>query len=107
MTKLEVAEKIGNHWTKGEMDRIYFKLDELGVLKVRRYGTGRVAHAEWSDGSPISNGDADKLLNTKFWLDVPTEALCTKKDWAGADDGYIAKAVSMIEALLASECVTD
>ncbi len=100
MSKIEVAEKLGRRWTKDKMDRIYFALDEIGVIKVSRYGTGNVSEAIWPDGEKISNTRASRLLNVKFWFDVPTGTICTKKDWGGADDVDVAKASSILETIL-------
>ncbi len=106
MTKIELAEKLGKRWTKGEMNRIYIDLDKIGILNVSRYNTGNIAGAIWYDGDSISNTQAGKLLAVKFWLDVKTQTVDYKSVGTGADVDYVAKAVAKIESMLADAEVT-
>lgn len=103
MIRVEVAEQLGRRWTKGQMDRIYFDLDKIGVLEVSRYGSGNISSAAWCDGESISNTKAARLLSTKIWMDATTGAICSKRDFRGAEEEDIAKAVCMIQALLGGE----
>lgn len=58
----------GNRWTKGNYDRIYFSAESLG-LKVERYHTGNISHAEYN-GKKISHSSATEIINAKIYVDV-------------------------------------
>lgn len=105
MTIIERAEELGgNRWTKGDLDRIYLKLDQAGVLNVTRYRTGNLSSATWANGDPISNGRASSLLDVKIWLDVATMTLHYKT--LGTVPDGLERAISALKALLTEESVT-
>ena len=66
ITALE--EKGFKRWTKGDKDRMYIDAEKLG-LKVQKYGSGAVKHAEW-DGEKISNREGAAMLHAKTYLDL-------------------------------------
>ena len=66
ITALE--EKGFKRWTKGDKDRMYIDAEKLG-LKVQKYGSGAVKHAEW-DGEKISNREGASMLHAKTYLDL-------------------------------------
>lgn len=80
ITALE--EKGFKRWTKGEKDRMYIDADKLG-LKVQKYGSGAVKHAEWQ-GEKVSNREGDALLHAKTYLDLQTMQVESEK-WALKD----------------------
>ena len=55
-------------WTKDGKDRLYADAVQLG-LKVQKYKSGAVKHAEW-DGEKISNRAAEKMLHARTYLDL-------------------------------------
>ena len=65
-----LEEKGFKRWTKDEKDRMYIDADKLG-LKVQKYGSGAVKHAEWQ-GEKVSNREGDALLHAKTYLDLQT-----------------------------------
>ena len=69
-------------WTKDAKDRMYVDAEKLG-LKVQKYGSGAVKHAEW-DGEKISNREGDALLHAKTYLDLQTMKVESEK-WALKD----------------------
>lgn len=66
ITALE--EKGFKRWTKGDKDRMYIDAEKLG-LKVQKYGSGAVKHAEWL-GEKISNREGASMLHAKTYLDL-------------------------------------
>lgn len=80
ITALE--EKGFKRWTKGDKDRMYIDADKLG-LKVQKYGSGAVKHAEW-DGEKISNREGTAMLHAKTYLDLQTMQVESEK-WALKD----------------------
>ena len=77
-----LEERGFKHWTKGGKDRMYIDAEKLG-LKVQKYGSGAVKHAEW-DGEKISNREGDALLHAKTYLDLQTMKVESEK-WALKD----------------------
>lgn len=63
-----LEEKGFKRWTKGGKDRMYVDAEKLG-LKVQKYGSGAVKHAEW-DGEKISNREGASMLHAKTYLDL-------------------------------------
>lgn len=55
-------------WTKDGKDRLYVDAVQLG-LKVQKYGSGAVKHAEW-DGEKISNRAAEQMLHARTYIDL-------------------------------------
>lgn len=80
ITALE--EKGFKRWTKADKDRMYVDAEKLG-LKVQKYGSGAVKHAEW-EGEKISNREGDALLHAKTYLDLQTMQVESEK-WALKD----------------------
>ena len=92
ITALE--EKGFKRWTKGDKDRMYIDAEKLG-LKVQKYGSGAVKHAEW-DGEKISNREGAAMLHAKTYLDLADMSV-------HSDDGeLLAAAEAIIEEIRAS-----
>lgn len=92
ITALE--EKGFKRWTKGDKDRMYIDAEELG-LKVQKYGSGAVKHAEW-DGEKISNREGAAMLHAKTYLDL------TDMSVHSDDSDLLAAAEAIIEETRAS-----
>lgn len=92
ITALE--EKGLKRWTKGDKDRMYIDAEKLG-LKVQKYGSGAVKHAEW-DGEKISNREGASMLHAKTYLDL------TDMSVHSDDSDLFAAAEAIIEEIRAS-----
>ena len=92
ITALE--EKGFKRWTKGDKDRMYIDAEKLG-LKVQKYGSGAVKHAEW-DGEKISNREGAAMLHAKTYLDL------TDMSVHSDDSDLFAAAEAIIEEIRAS-----
>ena len=92
ITALE--EKGFKRWTKGDKDRMYIDAEKLG-LKVQKYGSGAVKHAEW-DGEKISNREGAAMLHAKTYLDL------TDMSVHSDDSDLLAAAEAVIEEVRAS-----
>lgn len=92
ITALE--ERGFKHWTKGDKDRMYIDAEKLG-LKVQKYGSGAVKHAEW-DGEKISNREGASMLHAKTYLDL------TDMSVHSDDSDLLAAAEAIIEETRAS-----
>ena len=92
ITALE--EKGFKRWTKGDKDRMYIDAEKLG-LKVQKYGSGAVKHAEW-DGEKISNREGASMLHAKTYLDL------TDMSVHSDDSDLFAAAEAIIEEIRAS-----
>lgn len=92
ITALE--EKGFKRWTKGDKDRMYIDAEKLG-LKVQKYGSGAVKHAEW-DGEKISNREGASMLHAKTYLDL------TDMSVHSDDSDLLAAAEAIIEEIRAS-----
>lgn len=92
ITALE--EKGFKRWTKGDKDRMYIDTEKLG-LKVLKYGSGAVKHAEW-DGEKISNRKGTAMLHAKTYLDL------TDMSVHSDDSDLFAAAGAIIEEIRAS-----
>lgn len=66
-------------WTKGNMDRLYINVQQLGA-EVDYYNTGNVRYAEWQ-GEQVSNADGRRLLASKVWIDVETGELHVRTEF--------------------------
>lgn len=62
--------KMGNRWTKGKFDRVYFDLKDFG-LKLEYYKTGNISGCFWK-GDRYSNAEGRRLQGVKAYMDVPT-----------------------------------
>jgi hypothetical protein len=116
MTKLtndqiaKLEAKGFNRWTKGNMDRLYINVTELG-LEVSYYNSGNVRSAKWC-GEPISNADGRRFLASKVFVDVETGELHvqdrTTTDWHYFDQPTIEdKARELVDEALASDVTDD
>ena len=92
ITALE--ERGFKRWTKGDKDRMYIDAEKLG-LKVQKYGSGAVKHAEW-DGEKISNREGAAMLHAKTYLDL------TDMSVHSDDSDLLAAAKAIIEEIRAS-----
>lgn len=92
ITALE--ERGFKHWTKGDKDRMYIDAEKLG-LKVQKYGSGAVKHAEWA-GEKISNREGASMLHAKTYLDL------TDMSVHSDDSDLLAAAEAIIEETRAS-----
>lgn len=92
ITALE--EKGFKRWTKGDKDRMYIDAEKLG-LKVLKYGSGAVKHAEW-DGEKISTRKGTAMLHAKTYLDL------TDMSVHSDDSDLLAAAEAIIEETRAS-----
>ena len=92
ITALE--EKGFKRWTKGDKDRMYIDAEKLG-LKVQKYGSGAVKHAEWL-GEKISNREGASMLHAKTYLDL------TDMSVHSDDSDLLAAAEAIIEEIRAS-----
>lgn len=92
ITALE--EKGFKRWTKGDKDRMYVDAEKLG-LKVQKYGSGAVKHAEW-DGEKISNREGTAMLHAKTYFDL------TDMSVHSDDSDLLAAAETIIEETRAS-----
>lgn len=92
ITALE--EKGFKRWTKGDKDRMYIDAEKLG-LKVLKYGSGAVKHAEWR-GEKISNRAGTAMLHAKTYLDL------TDMSVHSDDSDLLAAAEAIIEEIRAS-----
>lgn len=59
-----------NEWKKHGYHRLYVDIESIG-LKISRYNTGNISYAEF-DGEKISNCEARRILNGKYYIDVET-----------------------------------
>lgn len=66
--QIERFEEIGNRWTKGTHDRIYFNATDFGLV-YDCYKTGNVSSAA-VDGERISNAACRRILFVKSYVDV-------------------------------------
>lgn len=92
ITALE--EKGFKRWTKGDKDRMYIDAEKIG-LKIQKYGSGAVKHAEW-DGEKISNREGASMLHAKTYLDL------TDMSVHSDDSDLLAAAKAIIEEIRAS-----
>ena len=92
ITALE--ERGFKHWTKGDKDRMYVDAEKLG-LKVQKYGSGAVKHAEWLE-EKISNREGAAMLHAKTYLDL------TDMSVHSDDSDLFAAAEAIIEEIRAS-----
>ena len=92
ITALE--ERGFKRWTKGDKDRMYIDAEKLG-LKVQKYGSGAVKHAEW-DGEKISNRAGASMLHAKTYLDLTDMSIHSD------DSDLFAAAEAIIEEIRAS-----
>lgn len=89
-----LEEKGFKRWTKGDKDRMYIDAEKLG-LKVQKYGSGAVKHAEWL-GEKISNREGTAMLHAKTYLDL------TDMSVHSDDSDLLAAAEAIIEEIRAS-----
>ena len=94
--KIEKLATIGNRWTKENVDRIYFDLIDAGIINAKSYGSGNVNSATWADGDKLSNGDANKMLSAKYFLNTNDLVVRTQ----GHTDGNVEYAAKMLQALV-------
>lgn len=92
ITALE--EKGFKRWTKGDKDRMYIDAEKLG-LKVLKYGSGAVKHAEWRE-EKISTREGTAMLHAKTYLDL------TDMSVHSDDSDLLAAAEAIIEEIRAS-----
>lgn len=67
----KAATKGFTRWTKGGKDRLYFNIADNGTLDIDRYKSGNIHHA-YLDGEKISNSRANRILETRAYLDLKT-----------------------------------
>lgn len=89
-----LGEKGFKRWTKGDKDRMYIDAEKLG-LKVLKYGSGAVKHAEWA-GEKTSNRRGASMLHAKTYLDLTDISVHSD------DSGLLAAAEAIIEETRAS-----
>lgn len=75
-----LTENGGNLWEKNSMRRVYFNPEIVMSLEINRYNSGNVSSAA-CEGNKISNSEAYRALNVKFWYDL-TDG---KFHWKNAD----------------------
>lgn len=94
-TLITALEERGfKRWTKGDKDRMYIDAEKLG-LKVQKYGSGAVKHAEWLE-EKISNRAGASMLHAKTFLDL------TDMSVHSDDSDLLAAAEAIIEEIRAS-----
>lgn len=76
----KLTENGGKLWEKNEMKRIYFNAGTVLSLDINYYNTGNVSSATL-DGIKISNCEAKRCLDLKFWYDL----VDGKFHWKNAD----------------------
>ena len=79
----KLEEKGFKRWQKGNFDRLYINAKSLG-LECDYYKTGNVSSA-WLNGEKISNCQAKKMLCSKTYIDVKTEAKKIMEEVENAD----------------------
>lgn len=97
IAKLE--ELGGNRWTKNGMDRMYFNVQDLGMV-IDRYKSGNVHRAEL-DGEKISNAEANRLMACKFYIDLVSGEACTECN-ARVDEENLAFLADSLDSILAT-----
>lgn len=70
---IDTLEKKGfSRWTKGDMDRLYFNIQNSGHMEVDHYKTGNISYAS-VDGEEISHRFAGQILSVKCFIDLKHE----------------------------------
>lgn len=70
---IESLEKKGfRRWTKGDMDRLYFNIENSGHMEVDHYKTGNISYAA-IDGEEISHRFAGQILSVKCFIDLKND----------------------------------
>jgi hypothetical protein len=70
---IEALEKKGfSRWTKGNMDRLYFNIQNSGHMEVDHYKTGNISFAS-VDGEEISHRFAGQILAVKCFIDLKND----------------------------------
>ena len=64
-----LEENGGKLWEKESMRRVYFNAETALNMEISRYKTGNINHAS-INGESISNSEAYRALNCKFWFDL-------------------------------------
>lgn len=63
---IDTLEKKGfSRWTKGDMDRLYFNIQNSGHMEVDHYKTGNISYAS-VDGEEISHRFAGQILEVLY-----------------------------------------
>lgn len=70
---IDALEKKGfSRWTRGDMDRLYFNIQNSGHMEVDHYKTGNISFAA-IDGEEISHRFAGQILSVKCFIDLKHE----------------------------------
>lgn len=92
-------------WTKGNMDRLYINIENLGA-EISYYGTGNVRSAKWQ-GEQVSNADGRRLHSSKLFVDVNTGELSVTTNfepyWTDAEQITVEDAAKAIIAEIEAE----
>lgn len=94
-----LEENGGKLWEKNGMTRVYFNPETVMSMTVKYYKTGNIFSAS-VNGKPISNSEAYRALNCKFWFDL-TDGQFRSKNTETLHSTATSQAIKFINSLKA------
>ena len=78
--EVEALENMGwSRWTKAGHDRLYFNLENSGLMEIDRYKTGNISKSLLK-GEKISHSHAGSLLGVNIYIDLTTTKMVAYGD---------------------------